>query len=109
MKTILLLGTAVIAGTVRYPTEGAIPVRDEEEADRLINMGLAVEPDEDGEADEEGPDYERDGLADLDLKKAGKDQLVAIAAHEQAAVPQDNPTKADLVKAIEAKRNTAAS
>ena len=109
MKTILLLGTAVIAGAVRYPTEGTIPVRDEEEAARLIDMGLAIEPDEEGEADEEGPDYERDGLADLDLKKADKDQLLAIAEHEKAMVSQDNPTKADLIKAIEAKRSAAAS
>lgn len=114
MKTILLLGTAVIAGAVRYATEGPIPVRDDAEADRLVEEGLAVEPEEDLDGDaaetEDGPDYERDNLSDLDLKKADKNQLLVIAAYEQADVPQgDAATKADLVKAIEAKRNATAS
>ncbi|MBB3940700.1 hypothetical protein GGR39_002357 [Novosphingobium fluoreni] len=112
MKTILLLGTTVIAGAVRYATEGPILVRNDEEADRLVELGLAVEHDEDIGANDtdEGPDYERDNLGELDLKKADKNQLLVIAAYEKADVPQgDAATKADLVKAIEVKRNAPAS
>lgn len=51
------------------------------------------------------PDYERDSLKDLDLKKGTKDQLLVIAAYEQAEVPQgDQATNAELIDAIEKKR-----
>ena len=53
-----------------------------------------------------GPNYERDNLAIVDLHKptTSKDMLLVIAAYEKADVPGDDPTKADLAKAIEAKR-----
>lgn len=54
------------------------------------------------------PHYENDGLADLALAEADKNQLLVIAAYEQADVPQgDAATEADLIAAIEAKRATA--
>jgi hypothetical protein len=54
------------------------------------------------------PDYDRDGLKSLDLGKADKDQLLVIAAHEGADVPQgDGHTPAELRKAIDAKRKAA--
>lgn len=51
------------------------------------------------------PDYERDGLKDVDIHKpaTSKDTLLVIAAYEQADVGED-ATKAELIKAIEAKR-----
>lgn len=52
-----------------------------------------------------GPDYERDSLHELVLADASKDQLLVIAAYEQADVPEgDKATKPQIVKAIEAKR-----
>lgn len=55
-----------------------------------------------------GLDYETDKLGEIDLKKASKDQLLVIAAYEQAEVPQgDAATMPELVKAIEAKRKPA--
>jgi hypothetical protein len=51
--------------------------------------------------------YERDSLKDMALDKANKDQLLVIATYEQADVPEgDAATKADLVKAIVAKRKS---
>jgi len=56
----------------------------------------------------ERPDYERDSLKDLALGDASKDQLLVIAAYEQADAPEgDAATEADLIKAIEAKRSAA--
>jgi hypothetical protein len=106
---------AIVHDVLRYPVEGGIPASDKE-AQRLFENDLLVgdpEPieqpgDEDGAGD--GPDYERDNLSALDLKKADKNQPLVIAAYEQAEVPQgDAATKPDLVKAIEAKRKASAS
>lgn len=56
-----------------------------------------------------GPDYVRDNLGEADLGKANKDVLLVIAAYEKAEVTDvDAATKADLVKAIEAKRKAGA-
>lgn len=55
----------------------------------------------------EAPDYERDGLKDVDLHKPAttKPMLLVIAAYEGAEVPEgDDATKPDLIKAIELKR-----
>ncbi len=53
-------------------------------------------------------DYEADKLGGKPLNKASKDELLVIAAYEQADVPQgDDATAAELVKAIEAKRKPA--
>jgi hypothetical protein len=54
------------------------------------------------------PDYAADKLGDKPLNKASKDELLVIAAYEQAEVPQsDDATVAELIKAIEAKRKPA--
>ncbi len=53
-------------------------------------------------------DYESDKLGEKVLTKASKDELLVIAAYEQADVPQGgDATTTDLVKAIEAKRKPA--
>ncbi len=95
MKTLVLLGAAVIAGAVRYPTEGPIPVRDDDEADRLIELDLAVEQvEEDDDVDV------MDGLADQKV-----DDLKKIAEHE--GVDLGTATKkAEIVAAIRAHRMT---
>ena len=59
--------------------------------------------------DATGPDYVRDNLGEADIHKANKDVLLVIAAYEKADVADvDVATKADLVKAIEAKRKAGA-
>ena len=56
----------------------------------------------------QAPDYERDGLKDVDLGKADKDQLLVIAAYEGVDAPKgDRHTEAELRKAIDAKRKAA--
>lgn len=51
------------------------------------------------------PDYDRDSLKTLALDQADKDQLLVIAAYEQAEVPQgDAATPAELIAAIRVKR-----
>ena len=51
------------------------------------------------------PTYERDKLGEKPLTTATHDELLIIAAYEQATVPQgDNATDPELVAAIEAKR-----
>lgn len=51
-------------------------------------------------------DYERDDLGKVDIHKPSTDKatLLVIAAYEQAEVPEGDATKAELIKAIEAKR-----
>ncbi|WP_370308330.1 hypothetical protein [Sphingobium abikonense] len=79
---------------------------DENDVKHLID--LKVLGDKTPKAAKELPDYERDSLKDLDLGKASKDQLLVIAAYEQADAPEgDEHTAAELRKAIEAKRKAA--
>ncbi|QEH80836.1 hypothetical protein EIK56_22995 [Sphingomonas sp. C8-2] len=63
----------------------------------------------DDEADEgEGGDdlyYERDQLGEIDVSKANKPQLLAIAKHEEVELPKGDATSVkDLREAILAKR-----
>lgn len=92
MKTIAILGTANVAGAVRYAIEGPIPVRDDDEAKRLVDLGLAEYVDE-GDFD--------DGLDDQkveDLKKIVEDEGVDLGSATK---------KADIVAAIRAHRTAA--
>ena len=58
-----------------------------------------------GQVAQDGPDYQRDGLGDKPLADASKNELMVIAAYEQADAPEgEKHTKAELIKAIEAKR-----
>lgn len=50
-------------------------------------------------------DYERDGLKDIDLATADRDQLLAIATHEGAEDFDADATDDDLREAISAKRS----
>lgn len=87
MKTIALLGACVIAGAVRYPSEGHQTV-DDDEARRLIEAGLAEEAD--AEEVDDGLDEhtvaelrkpaDEDGV-DLGHAKAKPDIIAAIRAH----------------------------
>lgn len=61
----------------------------------------------DGNANTDAPDYERDDLMSVDIEKpaTSRDQLLVIAAYEGADVSDpERATKADLIKAIKAKR-----
>lgn len=93
MKTIAILGTANVAGAVRYAIEGSIPVRDDAEAKRLVDLGLAEYVDEE-DADDDGLD---DHKVD-DLKKIAADEKVDLG---------DATKKADIVAAIRARRTAA--
>jgi hypothetical protein len=97
MKTIILLGAAVIAGIVRYPVEGPQTLADDE-ADRLIEVGQAEEAEDDiePEIDEAGEDLEAMTLPDLGI-------LVT-----KEGVPLNGATKkADIIAAIRAHRAAA--
>lgn len=86
MKILRLLGPAIVAGAVRYPTEGPIPVQDVE-ADRLVENGLAEAVEDD--------DDDLDGLKLADLKKVATEEKVDLG---QAS------TKAVIITAIRAHR-----
>jgi hypothetical protein len=94
MKTLRLLGPAIVAGAVRYPTEGPIPVQDVE-ADRLVENGLA----EAIEDDDDGFDDDLDGKAVADLKTVAADEKVDLGSAT---------TKAKIIAAIRAHRAAAA-
>lgn len=91
-KMISIVGSAVVAGAVRYSTEGPVPCRDDAEAKRLVDLGLAEFVD-DEEAD--------DGLNEQkveDLKKIAEDEKIDLG---------DATKKADIVAAIRAHRAAA--
>jgi hypothetical protein len=90
MKTIVLLGATVIAGAVRYPSEGPIPVRDDAEADRLVEMKLAKHADDDG----------LDDIKVEDLKKLATEEKVDLG---------EAKNKPDIIKAIRAHRAAPAA
>lgn len=106
MKTFYALEPHV-NGTTKYAV-GDKREADENEVKHLVDLKvLGDKPPKAVKADKQSsaPDYERDSLQKLDLKKANKDQLLVIAAYEQAAVPQGGEaTEAELISAIEAKR-----
>lgn len=97
MKLIQIISTAVVAGAVRYASEGPIPVRDDNEAKRLVEeLELAEFVDEDEGGDVEGDDL--DALQVADLKKLAADESVDLGTATK---------KADIIAAIHAHRMTA--
>lgn len=92
-KMIAIIGSAVVAGAIRYSTEGPIPCRDDDEAKRLVDMGLA-EFVEDDEAEDDGLDQEKVE----DLKKIAEDEKIDLG---------EATKKADIVAAIRAHRAAA--
>lgn len=94
MKTIILLVPAIVAGAIRYPSEGPIPVRKDEEAQHLIDQNLAEL-------------FEEENAGDLDagdgLDKEKVDDLKQIAADEGVDLG-DATKKADIIAAIRKSR-----
>lgn len=98
MKTIVLLGAAIIAGAARYPVEGPIPVRDDAEADRLIELGLAEAAEEEDETNDSGSADEGDGLEDEKVA-----DLKSLAELEEIDLGKAT-SKPDIIAAIRAAR-----
>lgn len=97
MRLIQIISTAVVAGAVRYASEGPIPVRDDNEARRLVEeLELAEFADEDEGGDGEGDDL--DAMQVADLKKLAADEGVDLGTATK---------KADIIAAIHAHRMTA--
>lgn len=98
MRLIQIISTAVVAGAVRYASEGPIPVRDDKEAKRLVEeLELAEYADEEeGDADGDGDDL--DAMQVADLKKLAADEGVDLGTATK---------KADIITAIHAHRMTA--
>src|ERR1700754_5282728 len=105
MKRAFIITNFSNVGTGENFIAGATPMIEEGAYGNYAAAGLVREPTDEEVKRPDPIDYDRDGLADLALDKANKEQLAAIAAHEQADVPEgDKATKADLIKAIEAAR-----
>lgn len=102
MRLIQIVAVAVVAGAVRYAAEGPISVRDDDEAQRLVDLELAQFADEDEDEDEEGDDNsEGETLEDMsvpDLKKLAVDEGVDLGTATK---------KADIIAAINAHRAAA--
>lgn len=96
MKTIILLANVVIGGAVRQPSEGPITVRNDAEADALIENGSAELFEDDADTEDEG-----DGLNDLTVAA-----LKDLATNEQIDLGE-NTKKADIITAIRAHRDAA--
>lgn len=95
MRLIQIVGVAVVAGAVRHAIEGPIPVRDDEEAERLVKLELATFADE---ADNDEDRDEEDDLASMQVP-----DLKALAAKE--SVDLGGATKKDdIIAAIQAHR-----
>lgn len=91
-----------VSGTTLY-SPGDKREADENDVQHLVDLKVLGD-----KPPKKAPDYAADKLADKPLKSASKDELLVIAAYEQADVPQgDEATVAELVKAIEAKRKPA--
>ena len=103
MKTFYVLEPH-LDGTTKY-SPGDKRDADENDVKHLIDLNVLDDKPQKNVKAPTAPDYERDGLGAIDLKKASKDQLLVIAAYEKAEVPEgDKATVADLTKAIDAKR-----
>lgn len=90
MKTIILLVPALVAGAIRYPSEGPIPVRNGKEADNLVDLEMA-------EIFEDDDDLDLD--AGENLEKMKVEELKGLAAEE--GVDLGNATKkAEIIAAI---------
>ncbi len=94
-----------VAGTTLY-NPGDKREADENDVGHLLKLGVLGDKPPKATAAPMAIDYDRDGLKDLSLTAANKDQLLVIAAYEQAEASGD-ATKAALIKAIEAKRSAA--
>ena len=82
-------------------TKEGIPLHDARKKHEII---AAIRKHRAGGSDDK-PDYERDSLKDIELAAASKNQLLVIAAYEQADVPQgDAATEDELRSAITTKR-----
>jgi hypothetical protein len=97
MRLIQIVAVAVVAGAVRHAIEGPIPVRDDEEAERLVELGLAEFADEVADGDE-GDDEDLDAMQVADLKKLAEDEGVDLGSATK---------KADIIAAINAHRAAA--
>lgn len=89
-------------------TDGKVDIAAAELASMKSFGAFAIEGDD---AKPDAPDYDRDGLRDVDLHKPSttKDMLLVIAAYEGAEVPEgDGAKKADIISAIELAREEAA-
>lgn len=82
-------------------TKEGVPLHDATQAADIVNRIVAHRA-----LKAVGAEYVSDSLHELELAKADKKQLLVIAAYEQADVAKgDRATVAELIKAIEAKRN----
>ncbi len=97
MRLIQIVAVAVVAGAVRHAIEGPIPVREDEEAERLVELGLAEFADEVADGDE-GDDEDLDAMQVPDLKKLAADEGVDLGSATK---------KADIIAAINAHRAAA--
>lgn len=95
MRLIQIVGVAVVAGAVRHAIEGPIPVRDDEEAKRLVKLGMAEFADEEAEGDD---DEDLDAMQVPDLKKLAADEGMDLGSATK---------KADIIAAIHAHRAAA--
>lgn len=100
MKTYAVIAEMVDvhSGNRHFPGE-TFATDDDEQAARLTMAGCL------GDARQREFDYEKDGLAVLDLGDASYPALLAIARYEGAEMAKgDRTPKADLLKAIVARR-----
>ncbi|WP_428968271.1 hypothetical protein ACQR50_10465 [Sphingomonas sp. Xoc002] len=97
MRLIQIVAVAVVAGAVRHAIEGPIPVRDDEEAARLVELGLAEFADEVADGDE-GDDEDLVAMQVPYLKKLAEDEGVDLGSATK---------KADIIAAINAHRAAA--
>ena len=98
MRLIQILAVAVVAGAVRYAAEGPISVRDDDEAQRLVDLELAEFADEDEEADDHSEGETLEDMSVPDLKKLAADEGVDLGTATK---------KADVIAAINAHRAAA--
>lgn len=98
MRLISIFTVAIVAGAARYAIEGPIPVRDDNEAKRLVeDLKLAEYADED--EDSEGGEGETlEDMSVPDLKKLAADEGVDLGTATK---------KADIIAAINAHRAAA--
>lgn len=98
MRLIQIVAVAVVAGAVRYAAEGPISVRDDDEAQRLVDLELAEFADEDEEGDDHSEGETLEVMSVPDLKKLAADEGVDLGTATK---------KADIIAAINAHRAAA--
>lgn len=98
-----------VSGTTLFAIGDTREVDDENDVKHLVDLGVLSKTKPKADEPKGAPDYERDDLGKLELKKASKDQLLVIAAYEKAEVPEgDRATIPQLIAAIEKHRQPAA-